>query len=48
MAAAPPLGVYVPAVLFFTQDEEFDIPAIKAHIIRLAKVDITVISYHMY
>lgn len=34
----PPSGVYVPAVLFFDENEEFDVPAIQAHILRLAKV----------
>lgn len=33
----PPSGVYVPAVLFFDENEEFDVPAIQAHILRLAK-----------
>jgi len=37
----PPPGVYVPAVLFFDDNEEFDIPAIKAHILRLAKAGVT-------
>lgn len=34
----PPSGVYVPAVLFFDENEEFDVPAIKSHVLRLAKV----------
>ena len=34
----PPPGYYVPAVLFFDQNEEFDIPAIRAHVLRLAQV----------
>jgi 4-hydroxy-2-oxoglutarate aldolase len=38
MPNVPPPGIYVPAVLFFTEDEGFDIPAIKAHILRLAEV----------
>jgi 4-hydroxy-2-oxoglutarate aldolase len=38
MSTAPPPGVYVPAVLFFTQDEELDEPAIAAHVLRLAQV----------
>jgi hypothetical protein len=38
MSKAPPPGYYVPAVLFMQEDEEFDIPAIKAHILRLAQV----------
>jgi hypothetical protein len=37
-SSAPPPGVYVPAVLFFDKDEEFDWPAIEAHLLRLAKV----------
>ncbi|KAH6913317.1 dihydrodipicolinate synthetase [Coprinopsis sp. MPI-PUGE-AT-0042] len=36
-SAPPPVGIYVPAVLFFDEHEEFDVPAIKAHILRLAK-----------
>jgi 4-hydroxy-2-oxoglutarate aldolase len=38
MSAAPPPGIYVPAVLFFTADEELDEPAIRAHVLRLAQV----------
>ncbi|KAH9949894.1 dihydrodipicolinate synthetase [Amylocystis lapponica] len=34
----PPPGVYVPAVVFFDKNEELDIPAIQAHVLRLAKV----------
>lgn len=34
----PPPGVYVPAVIFFDEDEELDLPSIKAHVLRLAKV----------
>jgi hypothetical protein len=34
----PPPGVYVPAVLFFNEDEELDEGAIKSHILRLAQV----------
>ena len=34
----PPPGYYVPAVLFFDQNEELDVIAIKAHILRLAQV----------
>ncbi|EIM91424.1 aldolase [Stereum hirsutum FP-91666 SS1] len=37
----PPPGFYVPAVLFFTEDEELDIPAIKAHVLRLAQGHVT-------
>lgn len=38
MQKAPPPGVYVPAVLFFQENEDLDIPAIQAHVLRLAKV----------
>jgi len=38
MSKPPPPGFYVPAVLFMQENEEFDIPAIKAHILRLAQV----------
>ena len=34
----PPPGIYVPAVLFFTEKEELDETAITAHILRLAQV----------
>ena len=35
----PPLpGIYVPAVLFFKEDEELDEEAIKTHVLRLAQV----------
>ncbi|KAF9565173.1 aldolase [Agrocybe pediades] len=37
----PPPGYYVPAVLFFDENEELDIPAIKAHVLRLAKGGVT-------
>jgi len=37
----PPPGVYVPAVLFFDENEDLDIPAIKAHVLRLAKGGVT-------
>ncbi|KAL1949660.1 hypothetical protein VTO73DRAFT_8541 [Trametes versicolor] len=37
----PPPGVYVPAVIFFDEDEELDLPAIKAHVLRLAKGGVT-------
>ncbi|CAL1716581.1 unnamed protein product [Somion occarium] len=40
-ALPPPQGVYVPAVLFFDQNEEFDIEAIKAHVLRLAQGGVT-------
>lgn len=38
--SAPPPGYYVAAVLFFDETEEFDEPAIQAHILRLAEVHI--------
>lgn len=38
MSTPPPPGVYVPAVLFLNEKEDFDVPAIKAHVLRLAKV----------
>ncbi|KAG9315064.1 hypothetical protein JVU11DRAFT_4176 [Chiua virens] len=41
MSLPPPTGIYVPAVLFFNENEEFDIPAIKAHVLRLAKGGVT-------
>lgn len=37
-SSPPPPGYYVPAVLFFDEHEEFDIPAIQAHVLRLARV----------
>jgi len=33
----PPPGIYVPAVLFFDENEDLDIPGIQAHVLRLAK-----------
>ncbi|GJJ06434.1 hypothetical protein Clacol_000626 [Clathrus columnatus] len=41
MATAPPAGIYVPAVLFFKNDDELDILSIKKHIIRLAEGGVT-------
>lgn len=41
MSSPPPSGIYVPAVLFFDENEEFDVPAIKAHVLRLAKGGVT-------
>ncbi|KAF9485244.1 aldolase [Pholiota conissans] len=43
MAASlpPPPGYYVPAVLFFDENEELDFPAIEAHVLRLAKGGVT-------
>ena len=34
----PPPGIYVPAVLFFNEDEELDEEAIESHILHLAQV----------
>jgi hypothetical protein len=34
----PPPGIYVPAVLFFKEDEELDEEAIKLHTLHLAQV----------
>ncbi|KAG6862041.1 hypothetical protein C0995_008229 [Termitomyces sp. Mi166 len=41
MSSAPLPGIYVPAVLFFTKDEEFDTPAIQSHVLRLAHGGVT-------
>jgi dihydrodipicolinate synthase/N-acetylneuraminate lyase len=40
-AAVPPSGIYVPAVLFFKENEVFDVPAIKSHVLRLAQGGVT-------
>ncbi|KAG2035871.1 hypothetical protein BDR03DRAFT_1058240 [Suillus americanus] len=40
-AAVPPSGIYVPAVLFFKENEDFDVPAIKSHVLRLAQGGVT-------
>ncbi|KAG1747072.1 uncharacterized protein EDB91DRAFT_1334832 [Suillus paluster] len=40
-AAVPPAGIYVPAVLFFKENEDFDVPAIKSHVLRLAQGGVT-------
>lgn len=37
----PPPGIYVPAVLFFTPEEELDVHAITRHVIRLARSGVT-------
>ncbi|TFK88839.1 dihydrodipicolinate synthetase [Polyporus arcularius HHB13444] len=37
----PPPGIYVPAVVFFDENEELDIPSIKAHVLRLAQGGVT-------
>ncbi|ESK94912.1 dihydrodipicolinate synthetase [Moniliophthora roreri MCA 2997] len=39
--SAPPPGYYVPSVLFLSQNEDIDIPATKAHILRLAQGGVT-------
>ncbi|KAI0311914.1 aldolase [Amylostereum chailletii] len=41
MSSPPSPGVYVPAILFFTPEEELDVPAIQAHIHRLARGGVT-------
>lgn len=33
---APPSGFYVPAVLFFDESEDLDIPSVQARVLRLA------------
>lgn len=40
MSKVPPPGVYVPAVLFF-KDDDLDIPAIVSHVLRLANGGVT-------
>lgn len=37
MSQPLPPGVYVPAVLFMNKDEDLDLPAIRSHVLRLAK-----------
>ncbi|KAI5116558.1 hypothetical protein M0805_000469 [Coniferiporia weirii] len=37
----PPPGVYVPAVLFFDENDDLDIPFIKTHVLRLAEGGVT-------
>ncbi|KAF9466477.1 hypothetical protein BDZ94DRAFT_1251002 [Collybia nuda] len=41
MSSPPPPGYYVPAVLFFKENEDLDIPAIQAHVLRLAQGGVT-------
>ncbi|KAF9223518.1 aldolase [Gyrodon lividus] len=41
MSHPPPPGIYVPVVLFFKENEDFDVLAIKAHVLRLAKGGVT-------
>ncbi|KAL5525914.1 hypothetical protein ACEPAG_7252 [Sanghuangporus baumii] len=40
-ASPPPPGIYVPAVVFFDENDELDIPSIKSHVLRLAKGGVT-------
>ncbi|KAF8513105.1 hypothetical protein BU17DRAFT_53575 [Hysterangium stoloniferum] len=40
MSIAPPPGVYVPAVIFF-KDDELDIQAVQSHVLRLARGGVT-------
>ncbi|KAJ7284847.1 hypothetical protein C8J57DRAFT_1289642 [Mycena rebaudengoi] len=40
-SSPPPNGFYVPAVLFFTAQEELDVPAIQSHVLRLAQGGVT-------
>lgn len=40
-SAPPPTGIYVPAVLFFNENDEFDVEAIKSHVLRLARGGVT-------
>ncbi|KAI0636073.1 dihydrodipicolinate synthetase [Trametes polyzona] len=37
----PPSGVYIPAVVFFDDNDEIDVPATSAHVLRLAKAGVT-------
>lgn len=34
----PPPGIYIPAVLFFDENDELDFESMKSHILRLAQV----------
>jgi len=40
-SAPPPIGIYVPAVLFFDENDELDVRAIKSHVLRLAEGGVT-------
>ncbi|KAI0368029.1 dihydrodipicolinate synthetase [Pilatotrama ljubarskyi] len=40
-SAPPPPGIYVPAVVFYDENEEIDLEATKAHVLRLAKGGVT-------
>lgn len=37
-SSPPPPGIYVPAVVFFDENDELDIKSTQAHVLRLAKV----------
>src|SRR4051812_15604480 len=41
MSLPPPPGYYVPAVLFFDANEDLDVPATQAHVLRLARGGVT-------
>ncbi|KIM84377.1 hypothetical protein PILCRDRAFT_6616 [Piloderma croceum F 1598] len=41
MPIPPPPGIYVPAVLFFSENEDLDFPSIKSHVLRLAQGGLT-------
>ncbi|KAI0267650.1 aldolase [Gloeopeniophorella convolvens] len=41
MSRPPPPGIYVPAVLFFQENEELDEDAVKSHVLRLAQGSVT-------
>ncbi|TFK75160.1 aldolase [Pluteus cervinus] len=41
MSVPPPSGIYVPAVLFFDENEDLDPKAIKQHVLRLAEGGVT-------
>ncbi|KAF5359239.1 hypothetical protein D9756_003155 [Leucocoprinus leucothites] len=41
MSAAPPPGIYVPAVIFFDENEDLHVPHIQAHVLRLARGGVT-------
>ncbi|KAF7312160.1 hypothetical protein MIND_00228700 [Mycena indigotica] len=41
MASPPPPGYYVPATLFFDENEELDLDAIRSHLLRLAQGGVT-------
>jgi dihydrodipicolinate synthase/N-acetylneuraminate lyase len=40
MTIAPPPGIYVPAVVFF-KDDELDTQAVQSHVLRLARGGVT-------